>query len=115
MALQETARAAPAIAGSDPHNSSCLAADGSENASKADVFQAKIDLLVDDVVDTAKFMVDQLYVLPAQRVAADYSGMLYTLRRSRCYWRHISAVARELAEINNDRLSALRQAEGGYE
>jgi hypothetical protein len=59
----------------------------------------------------AGWLVDQLYVLPAQRAAGDYSGMLYTLRRSRAYWRHISEVARELASANDERLSSLRQGE----
>jgi hypothetical protein len=83
-----------------------------ENTSPApSINQAKLDLIVDDIVDTAGWLVDQLYVLPAQRAAADYSGMLYTLRRSRAYWRHISEVARELAAANDERLSALRQGE----
>ena len=44
MLHPETARAAPAIAGSDPHKSSCLAADGSENALKTEITQTKIEL-----------------------------------------------------------------------
>jgi hypothetical protein len=80
-------------------------------APKANVSQAKIDLLADDIVVTAGWLVDQLYVAPAQRAAGDVTGMIYTLRRSRAYWRHISEVARELASANDERLSALRQAE----
>jgi hypothetical protein len=44
MALQETARAAPAIAGSDPQKSSCLAADTFTNNSKTTTDQARLRL-----------------------------------------------------------------------
>jgi hypothetical protein len=83
----------------------------SDDAPKAQVSQAKIWLLTDDIVDTAGWLVAQLSVLPSQSEAGDVSGLIYTLRRSRCYWRHISEVARELAEANDARLSAIRQAE----
>jgi hypothetical protein len=75
-------------------------------AEKADVAQAKIDLLTDDIADTAGWLVSQLSVIPSQREAADIVGIIYTLRRSRAYWRHISEVARELAAVNDERLSA---------
>jgi hypothetical protein len=45
MALQETARVAPAIAGSDPQKSSCLAADGSKNPTKSAQSQEAIKVL----------------------------------------------------------------------
>jgi hypothetical protein len=86
--------------------------DGSFNAPKARVEQAKIDLLVDDITDIAGWLVDQLNVLPAQRAAGDFAGMLYTLRRSRAYWIAVAGSARELAAVNDERLSAIRQAEG---
>jgi hypothetical protein len=83
--------------------------DSRVNAPKAHIAQARIDQLVDDITDTAGWLVTQLSVLPSQCAAADYSGMLYTLRRSRCYWRHISESAAQLATANDERLSAIRQ------
>jgi hypothetical protein len=87
--------------------------DGSDTAPNACVAQVKIDMLVDDIVDTAGWLLHQLNVLPAQRAAGDVSGMIYTLRRSRAYWRAISGSATELVVANDERLSALRQAKDG--
>ena len=86
--------------------------DASENAPKARVEQAKIELVADDITDTAGWLIDQLNCLPAQRAANDFGGMVYTLRRSRAYWLAISGSAVELVAANDARLSALRQAEG---
>jgi hypothetical protein len=85
--------------------------DGFENAPKAHVAQAKGDLLADDVVDTAGWLIDQLNCLPAQRAAGDVTGMIYTLRRSRAFWIAISGSAKELVERNDELISALRQGE----
>lgn len=104
----ETRRAGGAAG---PGNSSCLAADSSVNAPKADVAQAKIELIAEDVIDTAGWMVSQLKVLPAQLASADYAGMIYTLRRARSYWKAISGSAADLVAANDERLSALRQGE----
>jgi hypothetical protein len=82
-------------------------------APKANVSQAKIDLLADDIVDTAGWLVDQLYVLPAQRAAGDIVGMIYTLRRARAYWVAVSGSTRELVAANGEQLSELRQSERG--
>jgi hypothetical protein len=80
-----------------------------DTAPKVGVAQAKIDLLVDDVVDTAGWLISQLSVLPSQRVAGDVTGFIYTLRRSRPYWKHIAETAVELVAANDERLSGLRQ------
>jgi hypothetical protein len=82
-------------------------------AQKAHVLQAKIDLLVDDIVDTAGWLISQLSVLPSQRETGDVTGLIYTLRRSRAYWKHIAEIAAELVTLNDERLSATRQAENG--
>jgi hypothetical protein len=102
----------PSLNGS-PSETSFLAGEASENAPKARVEQAKINLLVDDIVDTTGWLVDQLNVLPAQRVAGDVTGMIYTLRRARAYWKAISGSAAELVSVEGERLSAIRQADGG--
>jgi hypothetical protein len=107
-----TSNERPPSANGSLSGTSVLAEDGSKNAPKAHVAQAKIDLLVDDITDTCGWLVDQLNVIPSQRAAGDHSGMIYTLRRSRCYWRHISESARELAAANDERLSGLRQESG---
>jgi hypothetical protein len=80
--------------------------DTQDATAKPHVTQARIDLLADDITDTAGWLIDQLNCLPAQRVAGDTVGIIYTLRRSRAYWRHISESAAELAGIlkgKNDR------------
>jgi hypothetical protein len=90
---------------------SSSAVDPSSIGPNAKVAQVKIDMLVDDIVDTAGWLVSQLSVLPSQRAAGDVAGMIYTLRRCRAYWKSISGSALELATANDDRLSALRQEE----
>jgi hypothetical protein len=75
----------------------------------ANVLQARIDLLADDIVDTAGWLIDQLNCLPAQRAAGDITGVIYTLRRARAYWVAVSGSARELVAANGEHLSALRQ------
>jgi hypothetical protein len=77
------------------------------------VLQAQIDLLADDVVDTAGWLISQLSVLPSQREAGDVTGLIYTLRRSRAYWKHIAETAVELVAADDERLSALRQSGDG--
>jgi hypothetical protein len=79
----------------------------------ANVLQAQIDLIADEVVDSAGWLIDQLNCLPAQRAAGDIVGMIYSLRRARAYWLSTSGSAKELVERNDERLSALRQSEGG--
>ena len=80
---------------------------------KPAVTQARIDLIADDIVDSAGWLIDQLNCLPTQRAAGDIVGMIYTLRRSRAYWIAISGSAKELVERNDARLSELRQLGGG--
>ena len=103
----------PSAKGAPGNSSSIGIGDGSENAPKAQLDQVKIDLLADDITDTSGWLVSQLHVIPAQREAGDIAGLLYTLRRSRCYWQHITESAWELAEAHGQQLSALRQAEDG--
>jgi hypothetical protein len=98
----------------------CFSQDNSENAPKtevaqantipsAEISQAKIKTLLDDVTDEAGWLFDQLNCLPNQRLAGDVDGVLHTLRRARCYWRVIAAEALLLVEAHGDLLSALRQ------
>jgi hypothetical protein len=87
--------------------------DTRDATAKPHVTQARIDLLADDIVDTAGWLIDQLNCLPAQRAAGDITGVIYTLRRSRSYWKHVAETAAELVAANDERLSALRQAGPG--
>jgi hypothetical protein len=75
----------------------------------AEISQAKIEILLDDLTDTGGWMVAQMNCLPNQRLAGDVDGFLHTLRRARCYWLAIAAEARLLVEAHGDLLSALRQ------
>jgi hypothetical protein len=75
----------------------------------AEISQAKIEILLDDLTDTGGWMVSQLNCLPNQRLAGDVDGFLHTLRRARCYWLVIAAEAQLLVAAHGDLLSALRQ------
>jgi hypothetical protein len=112
MHHSETARAAPAIAGSDPHKASCLAADGSENAPKAHVAQAKIELLREDIAETIGWFIPALNSAIAMLDASDIIGTIYALRRCRAYWLHIASCAAELVAVNAEMQSAPRQGGG---
>jgi|ERR1019366_2524023 hypothetical protein len=75
--------------------------------------QARIELLFDDIGDNTGAMISTLNAALAMRDAGDSVGLIYGLRKARCYWRAISASAVELVAVDAERLSALRQGEAG--
>ena len=85
---------------------------GPENPPKADVTQARIELILDDVGDNIGALIATLNAAIAMRNAADNIGLIYSLRRARAYWKFISVSAAELVEADAERLAALRK-EGG--
>jgi hypothetical protein len=95
----------PATSPAAPQGKSC----DLEEFPSAKISQAKIEILIDDITDTAGWLVDTLRCLPTQRVAGDIDGLLHSLRRARGYWRVISGEASLLAAAHGDLLSAERQ------
>jgi hypothetical protein len=81
----------------------------SNNAPKAHVSQAKIDLLTDEIYHSASALSSTLNVLSAGYEAADVAVQIHALRQSQRYWRFISALARELIAAEAERASAFRQ------
>lgn len=74
-----------------------------------EVAHEKIAQLVGDISDSAGVMIAQLAAAIAMAEAGDTVGLVYALRRSRAYWRHISESAVDLVAADAERLSALRQ------
>jgi hypothetical protein len=74
----------------------------------ANVAQAKIDLLFDDIGPNLYAMGAMLNAAAAMHEAGDPAGLLYALRRMRAYWRPITGSAAELVAADAERLSALR-------
>jgi hypothetical protein len=88
-------------------SSSIRIADGPESPPKADVTQARIALILDDVGDNIGALIATLNAAIAMRNAADNVGLIYSLRRARPYWKFISASAAEL-------VAADARQEGGH-
>jgi hypothetical protein len=94
-------------------NTSLLGASNTKNISqKIEVPQAKIELLFEDIGDNTGAMISTLNAALAMRDAGDSVGLIYGLRRSRCYWKAISASAAELVAAEAELLSAIRQGGG---
>jgi hypothetical protein len=100
----------PALGDSAGLNKALLVtSDKSDIKQKTEVPQALIELLFDDIGDNTGALISTLNAALAMRDAGDSVGLIYGLRRARCYWKSISASAAELVAADADRLSALRQ------
>lgn len=75
----------------------------------ADIAQAKIEFLLDDIGCNVSALQVNLDCAYAMRIAGDTTGLLYSLRRCRAYWKYISIAAAELVAVDAERFSALRQ------
>ena len=75
---------------------------------KPEIAQARIELLFEDIGDNTGAMISALNAALAMRDAGDSVGMIYGLRKARCYWRAISTSAAELVAADAE-LSAIRQ------
>jgi hypothetical protein len=96
--------------GAGPNNTSLGGATNTKNISrKIEVPQALIEHLFEDIGDNTGALISTLNAALAMRDAGDSVGLIYGLRRARCYWRAISTSAAELVAADADRLSALRQ------
>jgi hypothetical protein len=94
-------------------NTSLLGASDTKNPrQKIEVPQARIELLFEDIGDNTGAMISMLNAALAMRDAGDSVGLIYGLRKARCYWKAISASAAELVAAEAERLSAIRQGGG---
>lgn len=99
----------PSAKGGPGNPSSIGVGDGSENAPKAHVAQAKIELLREDIAETIGWFIPALNSAIAMLDASDIAGTIYALRRCRAYWLHIASCAAELVAVNAELQSAPRQ------
>jgi hypothetical protein len=107
MLVPETARAAPAIAGSDPRIEERFGRRlGAEAANRLRLQFAPqavcCDLIRDDIACNIGAMAATLNAALAMHGAEDDIGLLYSLRRARAYWLAIAASARDLAALKQE-------------
>jgi hypothetical protein len=108
MPFQKDSPAIGEIAG--PKNTTLIETFDKKNISQKPVApQARIELLFEDIGDNTGAMISTLKAALAMRDAGDSVGLIYGLRRSRCYWKAICASAAELVAAEAERLSATRQ------
>jgi hypothetical protein len=104
MGLLETARAAPAIAGNDPHKSSLLGGTDTQKITpNPKVSQARIELLCEEIDCLIGPMISTLEAALAMREAENIAGFVYGLRCAGAYRRSISAHARDLVAVRETR------------
>lgn len=99
MAPPETARAAPAIAGSDPRKTSLLGGfDGSQSSKISPSAQEVCrDLIRQDIADQIEHHIAQLDAAVSMLAASSDAGFLHGLRRAQAFWNSIKSAAGELA------------------
>jgi hypothetical protein len=73
--------------------------DGLDNTQKAEVKQARTELLREEIVATVSPLIGTLEAALAMAAIPDDAGLLYALRTAKAYWRCASANAAELIEI----------------
>ncbi len=99
----------PSAKGGPGNLSSIGVGDSTENASKAHVAQARIELIRDDIAATVSALQAALDCALAMHAAQDDCGLTYALRRAAAYWQSVSSSAKELAAIEGERQSVIRQ------